>query len=178
MKKEAKPVDPAFVGVSEEFIPESDPEKLAEKAETESLRKKGLIAGIGLRYSLVILACLVSLSIFVLMAFNMLDRIADRHRDLTSSAESYNEFDKKSYNNQFESLDGEQFGGKVSTLLDRIAANNLTESYSVITVHFETSTDKPEDILAMKSKLDPDTEYSVLLSYNEEGFVSGVNISK
>ena len=179
MKKENKRTDPAFVGVGEEFVPETNPESASDK--TKGSEKKGLIAGIGVWYGLVIFFCLIALSLFVVMAFNMIDRIADQHQTLTSSAESYNEFEQKSFNNQFESVDGEQTAAKAKVMLTRIAEHNrAAQEKNLIKVTFlsEAATADSASISSFAERLEDDKVYLLTLDYGENGLVSAVFIKE
>ena len=72
---------------------------------------------------------------------------------------------------------GTWFGGTVGTMLDRVVTSNKTNSKKTIVVKYkETQTEKPDEIIELKKKLEQFTSYEVILDYDNEGYINKITI--
>lgn len=99
--------------------------------------------------------------------------------DVFDTSGYFEDFDKNSFNNQFEMRTGTQYGTFVSSLLDDVITNNKTNSDYLIEVVFgEVATTTPDEIKNIKRNLDNFTDYEVSLDYDNDGYANKITIEE
>lgn len=89
------------------------------------------------------------------------------------------DFDKKSFNSQYEYRTGTKWGSSVASLLDDVITNNKTNKEHIIKVVFgEITTTDHNEIKNMKRKLDDFTDYEVSLDYDDKGWANKITIEE
>ena len=95
--------------------------------------------------------------------------ILDRLRD--------NEFEKDSFNSQFELYTGTEEKFLTESLLDKIVTNNKKNKEHLLTVLFkEHNTTDPEEITNIKSELNNNSKYEISIDYDENNYANRVTI--
>ena len=131
-----------------------------------------------IKYGLIVLASIIATILFIITAIIMVKHIADEKSELPSSVEEFDEFEIRSFNNQFEALDGEQFAPKTKQMLSRVSEHNKgAMEERLITVTFlDKTTNNPVLIDAYTEKVEDSKAYLLTLDYSENGLVSYVRI--
>lgn len=94
-----------------------------------------------------------------------------------SESNSYSEFEKKSFNMSFESLDGKNKGTFVRLLLEQVISSNKNNSNHIVKVIYnDTNTSDENEIRNIKNSIDTWTDYEVTLDYDGNGYVYAVTI--
>lgn len=92
---------------------------------------------------------------------------------------NFEDFDKESFNSQYEFRTGTKWGSSVASLLDDVITNNKTNKKHIIKVVFgEITTTDHNEIKNMKRKLDDFTDYEVSLDYDDNGWANKITIEE
>ena len=84
---------------------------------------------------------------------------------------------RDSFNWNFETYVGTEYGSSVGYLLDKVITNNKKNKDYLITVIFkDTNTTDPESIKNIKKQFEEWHKYEVSLDYDEEGYANKVTI--
>ena len=89
------------------------------------------------------------------------------------------EFEKDSFNTDFERYSGTQQLFFIKSLLDNVITNNKTNNEKKVTViHNQSVTDEPDKIIEIKHSLKGGDfkEYEIVLDYDEDGYVNKITI--
>lgn len=96
---------------------------------------------------------------------------------INSVQQQQNEFEKTSFNSNFELYSGTKTKLLVTTILDKVVTNNKTNSDKIIRVIYNTTnTIEPNEIVELKKSFKQGKEYEVMLDYDTNGFVNKVTI--
>lgn len=176
-----------------------------EKIKRTGLKGMKILKGIGLGYIIFLgIIIILAIIVFVIVFANMtkannrvsdiynqsnsvIDKITDeidddsnKNNDITNSKpenSKYNEKDIKVFNAPFELYYGTQVGSFLQALLNKIIANNKTETEHIITIIYnETVCVSEDEINTLAQSLDENKEYVVSLDYDSEGFVNKITI--
>lgn len=89
------------------------------------------------------------------------------------------EYNKHSFNIDFEMYNGTQYGLNVQRLFDKVTTNNQTNEKKVIIKYGETETSEPQELRTLKREFDDKwSEYEVYFEYDEDGYIYEAIIEK
>ena len=86
------------------------------------------------------------------------------------------DFDKTSFNNNFEMYTGTKYGLSVRYILDEAVTNNKKNDRKVTVLFNDKKISDPDEIISIKSSLEDWTNYEVSLNYDNDGYVSEIVI--
>ena len=90
----------------------------------------------------------------------------------TGTPATFNRFDIRNFNNDYEFYVGTEYSSSVSRLIDEISTNNKTNKKHKITLKYkEIETQDPEEMKNIKKQLDDRTKYEISFEYDEDGFI-------
>lgn len=92
------------------------------------------------------------------------------------SSKSSSSFNKSKFNSSFTYANGTQSGLFVADTLDKVITSNKTNDKQIYVKYDDVKTNKEDEIISIKTKLETLTYYEVSIDYDKDGYVNIVTI--